>query len=373
MPVGERGLGVACRPLPLQACGVHKGWLDCGMLGCGGVGSCARGVLRGLVFGLAGALSFGGAWGCGGKAAPRPTLDEARVEPKGRELVWLVSVGADHLSSCRYSLSALRETVTRLRPAWVLVDLPASAVGMAQVQSDAFQKKAQVPSSALLREAPELFAAVLPLRHVLDYTVKGVSLRDTSEVKAQAAYAAKWPEGPDTATYAAAQAELAATIDPNEPYFDQPELLYSRAYLEASTAVALALDEAASSELGAAAPGVLLAGLEEKVRAALADSPRGRGLLVLNAAAMGYVLPRLAATESVKLVSALEFLPHLACDTSSDEVHSLPNEAPAEGAAAAAAAAESSATSLSTHGSGRIEPAEAGADPRQSTQDQTEP
>ncbi len=339
-----------------------------------GVGALA---LRVWLVAVAIAVAFGGV-GCGGKAAPRPTLDEAQAAPESRELVWLVTLGEDHLRSCRYSLSALRETVTRVRPAWVLVDLPAGAVGLAQVQADAFQKEATVPTSALLREAPELFAAVLPLRHVLDYAVEGVSLRDTPELKAQAAYAAKWPDGPDSAAYAAAQAALEATLDADEPYFDQTEVLYSRAYLEAATGLALALDEAASSELGAAAPGVLLAGLEKQVREALARHQRGRGLLILNAAAMGYVLPRLAATEAVALVPALEYLPHLACDA-------LPSETPAEASEASNAQAEVSGNAPSSNprssdeaagnrsGAARPTPAQAGVEAKPTKLDRPAP
>lgn len=245
---------------------------------------------------------------------------QAKAAPEGRErrpaaLYLLSTLHEAHLSSCRYSVSALRTLLGRLRPQRVLVEIPPSHFRTALASAEAFRKEGSPPKDPWLKHFPELFAAVLPLRHSLAYEVVPVSGWRPEVSQQRAAYYRKQPQGPQSdADYLAADRAFKAALQSHAPLAEHPGWVHGESYEALSGAREAALDDAAASALGIAAPRAINAAHWQHIHGALTQGTPAKTLVVYGALHAWYLRPRLARLKGYAFASAHTWLPERACD-----------------------------------------------------------
>ncbi len=253
---------------------------------------------------------------CGGASSASTTPDtlEATTQlpvllaPQQSTVAFLGTLHEAHLRG-GYPLSVVEQTIRNFEPDLVLVELPPASFEEALVDSDA---RAEDPSHVLanrwLRNKPELYNVVLPLRTELGYDVLPVSAWTAGAQADRDAYYFEHPHGPMERYYIMANAAFHAEFLENNG-FTNPQWLHESAYLDGLTAASRWLSYYAEEEMGRGGELRMQAAHAALVEDAIRAFPGRRILIVFDTTSRWYLEPVVRGIAGVHFASTTGFLP----------------------------------------------------------------
>lgn len=247
---------------------------------------------------------------CGAPSATTPSTATIVPEPLVVEdtvVSFLGTLHNTHLGN-GYPLTIIEQTVRNFDPDLVLVELPPPDFESALAASDARSDDAsEAPDHAWLRNKPELYDVVLPLRTTLNYEVLPVS-GWTAEARADRdAYYMVNPHGPMERRYIMANAAFHAAFLEHEG-FSNPAWLHGEAYLEGLTAASRWLSFYAEEDMGRGGELLIQSRHARLIEDAIRAFPGRRILVVFDATARWYLEPVVQSMD-VRWTSITQFLP----------------------------------------------------------------